>query len=216
MLARLLSEGTEVLLMTDPVDEYVVGHMKHYGGVPLQSVTTYRGGGGQEEEDEGGQEDMTKLASFASEVLSGKVGRVAVMVPTRTRPASAPPACLVVDAANKTRTGRTGTIRRSQLGLASTTPRGDRPVAAEGIMDEESQAFKILQLNPKHPIIRELARRIGSSKKMGGGGGDGRKVDRQAVQLLFVTAHLLSGVAMDEYLRYQEQVVKMASQFLFK
>ena len=110
--------GVEVLLLTDPVDEWLVGHLTEFDGKPLRSVS--RGdldlaslGGGEAAEGEGagegkdaGEDETGKDGEDAAEAASDRdalVKRIAEALGDRVQSArvsrrlTTSPACLVAD-----------------------------------------------------------------------------------------------------------------------
>jgi len=128
--------GIEVLLLTDPIDEWVVNHLTEFEGKHLQSVSkgtldeTDIGGAGEEAEDKPSADEYKELLEKIGKSLEGRVEEVRI-----TRRLTQSPACLVA---------------------------GDHGLGAhmERIMQAAGQAIPaskpILEINPEHPIVARL------------------------------------------------------------
>jgi molecular chaperone HtpG len=129
-------KGIEVLLLSDRVDEWVVGHLHEFDGKPLRSVS--RGG-----LDLGALEDATEAKEREREAtdLKALVERIKGSLGERvkdvrvTRRLTESPACLVADEHDMS------------ANLA-------RMLKAAG---QDAPASKpILEINPTHPVVRRL------------------------------------------------------------
>ncbi|HEY5703226.1 MAG TPA: molecular chaperone HtpG [Gammaproteobacteria bacterium] len=131
-------KGIEVLLMTDPIDEWVTNHLSEFDGKPLQSVTR-----GELELGELGKEDKSaaseadtedpsikKLSDRIKDVLDDKVKSVRA-----TNRLTSSPACLVSD--------------QHDMGLNL-----ERILKASG--QKVPGTAPILEINPGHPVIERL------------------------------------------------------------
>jgi molecular chaperone HtpG len=129
-------KGIEVLLLTDRVDEWLMGHLAEFGGKQLQDV-----GKGQLDlgklEDESEKQEIEKLEKEhqsllerAQQALEGKVEKVRV-----TTRLTESPACLVVGEHDM------GAQMRRILESAGQKVPDSKP---------------ILELNPSHPLVVKL------------------------------------------------------------
>jgi molecular chaperone HtpG len=131
-------KGIEVLLMTDPIDEWVTNHLSEFDGKPLQSITR-----GELELDKLGKEDKStaseadtedpsikKLSDRIKDVLVDKVKSVRA-----TNRLTSSPACLVAD--------------QHDMGLNL-----ERILKASG--QKVPGTAPILEINPGHPVIERL------------------------------------------------------------
>ncbi len=148
--------GVEVLLLTDPVDEWVVGNLQEFDGKPLRSVSRGdldlsalggeagagkgggepaaadgRGGGEAAAGDADGAGAHAALTERIGKALEGRVKEVRV-----SRRLTASPACLVAD--------------EHALGAHF-----ENVLRAAGHDVERSQP--ILEINPAHPVVRRMA-----------------------------------------------------------
>jgi molecular chaperone HtpG len=131
-------KGIEVLLLIDPIDEWLTAHLTEFEGKPLRSVMKgeldrdeLEEGKGEEEKT--AQEDDTvhaELIKRMGQVLEGRVKEVRI-----THRLTTSPACLVADEHDMSR-------HLEQI------------LRASG--QEVPVAKPILEINPGHPIVRRL------------------------------------------------------------
>lgn len=168
-LEAFKAKGYEVLLLTDPVDEVWVGSVAEFEGIPLQSVA--KGEVDLDSEDEKAareaerqelDRDFADLLTWLKETLSEHVKDVRLS--TRLTES---PACLITDTF-----GITPALARIYRASGQVVPVGKR----------------ILELNPKHPLVAGLQRAHGQ-------GGDDAHLGRLAetAELLYGTALLAEG-----------------------
>ena len=123
--------GFEVLLLTDPVDEWWVTHLTEFDGTPLKSIA--RGELEFEPEDEGAGEAPTlseELTARIKGVLEGDVEDVRA-----SSRLTDSPACLVTPEFGMTR----------QL---------EQMLRAAG--QEVPESKPVFEINPSHPVVRQL------------------------------------------------------------
>ncbi len=137
-------KGIEVLLLSDRVDEWVVGSLAEFEGKPLQSVA--KGGldlGGLEDEQEKEAQkkeadEFKELLEKMQEILGDKVKEVRV-----THRLTDSASCLVVDS-------------------------GDLSANLERMLKAAGQkvpnAKPILEINPGHPMVKKLKAEIGQER----------------------------------------------------
>lgn len=144
-LERMEAKGVEVLYMTDALDEYAVQNMPEFDGYKLQSVTKEGLKFGDEEGDEQRRMDayedkLEPLLDFMESTLGSGVEKVTVS----NRIANTP-AVLVT----------------SQYGYSANM---ERIMRAQTFNDpsraKHMMAKRILELNPRHPIVTDLLRRV--------------------------------------------------------
>ena len=129
-------KGLEVLLLSDRVDEWVVGHLTEFDKKPLVSVA--KGGldlGALEDEAErkADEADATTLGDLIERVKKSLGDRVKDVRTTRRLTDS--PACLVADEHDVS-----GNLARMLKAAGQHAP----------------EAKPILEINPKHPVIERL------------------------------------------------------------
>jgi len=129
--------GVEVLLLHDPIDEWVVSLLTEFDGKPLRSVAkggldlrTLGGDAGKEADETAAAGDSTRLLDRMRAVLSDRASDVRV-----THRLTDSPACLVSDEHG------VGTHLGRILKAAG------QPVPV---------ALPVLEINPGHPIVRRL------------------------------------------------------------
>ena len=127
----------EVLLLTDPVDEWLVSHLMEYQDKPLTSVNKgeldlgeVADGKDEEKDGDGGEEKLGDLTERIKKVLDEKVKEVRI-----TRRLTESPACLVADEHEMGR-HMEQILKASGQQLPATKP--------------------ILEINPGHPIVDKL------------------------------------------------------------
>lgn len=129
-------KGIEVLLLSDPIDEWLTSHLTEFKGKPLQSVN--KGaldlGEIQNEDEKKAQkqkdEDFSKLTMRISQVLGEQVKEVRV-----TSRLTSSPACLVSDENDM------GRHLEQILKASGQAVPGSKP---------------ILEINPDHPIVKKI------------------------------------------------------------
>ncbi len=129
-------KGIEVLLLSDPIDEWVTTHLTEFDGKPLQSVN--KGeldlGDIQDEEEKKEEEqknkDFSKLAERIQKILDERVKEVRV-----TSRLTTSPACLVSDENDM------GRHLEQILKASGQAVPGSKP---------------ILEINPDHPIVKKI------------------------------------------------------------
>ncbi len=135
-LEILRKKGVEVLLLSERIDEWMMGHLTEFDGKSFQSVT--RGeldlGNLENEEDKKQQEKLNteseSLVKRVSDVLGDKVKEVRV-----TTRLTDSPACLV-----------TGDDEMSSQMIKLMQAAGQKVPESKGV----------LELNPEHPIVKKL------------------------------------------------------------
>ena len=128
-------KGLEVLLLSDPIDEWVTAHLSEYGGKPLQSVTrgdldlgeTGNDHGEEHKDEKQEQKDASELIERIKKVLENRVKEV-----RSTRRLTSSPACLVADDQDMGRYLER-LLKASGQDIPVTKP--------------------ILEINPDHPMI---------------------------------------------------------------
>ena len=142
--------GLEVLLLADPIDEWLVMHLTEYDGKPLVSVMKgeldlgdVAAGDDSEEEEEKGKDgkdgDHAPVLERFREALSGRIKDVRV-----TRRLSTSPACLVSEDYEMSR-------------------HMERILGAAG--QKIDTARPILEVNPGHPMVARLAAETDASRQ---------------------------------------------------
>jgi len=123
-------KGWDVLLLTDPVDEWMVSVFSEYDGTPLKSVSRGELDLDEDEDDED-KADLTGLLPWMEEALQGRVAGV------RRSARLTDSAAVLVDAED----GISSNMERILKQANQTVPSSQR----------------ILEINPGHPLIKNLA-----------------------------------------------------------
>jgi molecular chaperone HtpG len=133
-------KGIEVLLMTDPIDEWWIGHLGEFDGLELRDVR--RGelelGDADDGEDAAQGGPHVELIEKLKKTFAGEVADVRV-----TRRLTDSPACLA-------------------LGEHDMGEQLRRIMAASGQKTPDSKP--VLEVNPDHPLIRRLGSDLGSPR----------------------------------------------------
>eukprot|EP01116_Phalansterium_solitarium_P013577 TRINITY_DN30971_c0_g1_i1.p1 TRINITY_DN30971_c0_g1~~TRINITY_DN30971_c0_g1_i1.p1 ORF type:complete len:810 (-),score=442.35 TRINITY_DN30971_c0_g1_i1:500-2929(-) len=189
LLERLVKKGYEVLYMIDPIDEYALGNLEKFDGkYPMTNIARENlkldGEKEDEEKDKKDKEEYKVLTKFIKSTLDGKVVNVVV-----TKRLTSSPSVLV-------------------SGQSGWTANMERIIKAQALADPKSAANyaprKILEINPRHPIVKELLRRVQEDEK-------GDETAKDIVGLLYDTAALTSGFTLDDAPSFATRIVKMMS-----
>jgi molecular chaperone HtpG len=182
---RVKKRGFEVIYMTEPIDEYVVQQLKEFDGKQLVSVTKE---GLELPEDEAEikkrEEDKAKfenLCKVMKDILDKKVEKVVV-----SNRLVESPCCIVT----------------SQYGW---TANMERIMKAQALRDSSTMGYmaakKHLEINPDHPIVDTLRGKADADKH--------DKAVKDLVMLLFETALLSSGFALEEPQTHASRIYRM-------
>jgi len=172
LLEKLVEKGYEVLYFVDPIDEYWTQSVTSYEGKKLINIAKENNLGIELEEDEDPKtlaEEFKPLTQFLKDYLGSKVQKVTVS----TRLSSTPSA-----------------IVSSNMGYSANLERILKAQTLGQEIDQFQRAKKVLEINPKHPIILELSQLLHQNPE------DPRIKD--TADLLFDTAALHSGFQLDD------------------
>ncbi|KAI1284976.1 Heat shock protein 83 [Halotydeus destructor] len=182
---RVRSRGFEVIFMTEPIDEYCVQQLKEYEGKQLVSVTKEGLELPEDEEEKKKLEEDKKkyetLCKVMKDILDKKVEKVVVS----NRLVSSP--CCIVT---------------SQYGW---TANMERIMKAQALRDSSTMGYmaakKHLEINADHAIIEQLRVKAESDRN--------DKSVKDLVMLLFETALLCSGFALEEPQSHSSRIYRM-------
>lgn len=181
----LRKKGYEVLLMTDPIDEYSVSQLKEYDGKKLVCITKEGLELDDDEEEKKKREEESKefddLCKQIKEILGDKVEKVLVS----NRIAESP--CVLV-------TGQYGWSANFE-----------RIMKAQALRDSSMASYmaskKIMEINPNHPIVKSLKIKVETDKN--------DKTVKDLTWLLFETSLLQSGFTLEEPSSFAGRIFKM-------
>ena len=175
----------EVLFMVDPIDEYVMQQVKDYEGKKFVCLTK-EGLKFEDSEDAKKKKEEEKaafegLCKQMKEVLGEKVEKVVLTERLSTTP------CILVS---------------SEFGWSAHM---EQIMKHQALRDSSMSSYmvskKTMEINPAHPIIKELKRKVDDNSS--------DKTVKDLVYLLFDTALLSSGWNLDDPNSYAERIHRM-------
>merc|ERR1712048_183884 len=176
-LEQCKKRGLEVLFLVEPIDEYAVQNLTEFDGKRLMSVT--KEGlkfGGDEDELDAKREKMykekfDKLTTFLKETYGKTVEKISISNRLQNTP------CVLVT---------------SQYGYSANM---ERIMKSQAFSDAKKSSYlfsqKTMEINPRHPIIRELNKRVS-------GDGEVSEEVKDLALVLLDTALLSSGFHMED------------------
>ena len=175
----------EVLFMVDPIDEYVMQQVREFDDKKFVCLTK-EGLKFEETEEEKKQReeekaDFEKLTKEMKEILGSKVEKVVLTERLATSP------CILV-------TGEFGWSAHMEQIMKNQALR-------DSSMSSYMVSKKTMEINPKHPIIKELKRKVAADQS--------DKTVKDLVYLLFDTSLLTSGFDLEDPNAYAERIHRM-------
>jgi molecular chaperone HtpG len=182
----VVSRGLEVLYMTEPIDEYTIQQLDEYDGHKFVSITKE----GLElpvDEEEKNKFNEVKtetegLCKQIKEIIGDRIEKVFVsnrLVDT--------PCCVVT----------------SQFGWSANM---ERIMKSQALRDNESMDYmmskKNLEINPYHPIIKNIKERLENSE-------EDNKVIGNLVHLMYNSALLSSGFSLEDPSNFNDTINNM-------
>jgi len=184
LLERAAKKGIDVLLFTAPIDEYMATSLGQYEKVKLVDISK----GGLQLEGDSNPEELAEtfkpLVTYLGETLKAVVQRVELS----TRLTSTP--CALVSA---------------QWGMSSNMERIARAQALQEGYATKAQK-KILEINPRHPIIKKLLATVEGKAQ--------NEETAEVARLLVDSAALHSGVSLEDPLTVASRLDKVIAQAL--
>jgi len=186
-LEQLKKRGYEVLFMTEPIDEYSVQQLKEFEGHKLVSVTKEGLELPEDDEEKKRREEEKKafepLCKVIKDILGDKVEKVQV----GSRVVDSP--CVLV-------TGEFGWSANME-----------RIMKAQALRDSSMPTFmtakKTMEINPQHPIIAELKKKIEVDEN--------DKTVKDLIWLIFETSLLTSGFSLEDASSFSSRIYRMIS-----
>ncbi|XP_063821151.1 endoplasmin [Ostrinia nubilalis] len=174
---RLEARGYEVLYLTEAVDEYCLSSLPEYDGKKFQNIAKeifdLEDSPAQKEQFEAHKKRFEPLTRWLAQKLDAHITRAVV-----SRRLARSPAALAATAF-----GWTGNMER--LALSNAHQKADDAQRKHHLMQK-----KLLEINPRHPVVAELLRRVTDDP-------DGAAA-LQAAETLYRTAALRSGYMLQE------------------
>jgi len=184
-LEALKTKGFEVLLMSDPMDEYSMQQLKEFEGKKFKNISKEGLELAKDEEEKKKIEELKKSTEELCKVVKDTLGEKVEKVVTGERLASSP--CVIVTGefgwtANMERIMKAQALRNTGMGSYMTSK-------------------KTLEINPSHPIINELRKKVEKDKN--------DKTVKDLIWLLFETSLLTSGFSLDEPTTFASRIHRM-------
>lgn len=182
---RVQKRGFEVVYMVDPIDEYVIQHLKEYQGKQLVSVTKEGLTLPEDEADKKKHEEDTEkfkeLCKLIKSILENKIEKVVV-----SNRLVDSPCCIVT----------------SQYGWSANM---ERLMKAQALRDSTTAGYmagkKHLEINPDHPIVENLREKAAADKN--------DKALKDLVILMYETALLSSGFSLPNPQVHASRIFRM-------
>ncbi|XP_037946056.1 endoplasmin [Teleopsis dalmanni] len=191
---RLLAKGYEVLYLVEAVDEYCISALPEFDGKKFQNVAKEGFQLNESEKSKGKFEELKTtfepLVKWLNDVaLKDKISKAQVSERLSNSP------CALVAGMF----GWTGNMER--LAMSNAHQKSDDPQRSYYLNQK-----KTLEINPRHPLIRELLRRV-----------EANEADESAQDMalmMFRTATLRSGFMLQETADFADSIERMMRQTL--
>jgi len=185
-LEALKKKGFEVLLMTDPIDEYSMQQMKEFDGKKFKNISKEGLNTATTDEEKSKAEDLKKQTEELCKVIKETLGESNVEKVVSSNRLADSPCCIV--------TGEFGW-----------TANMERIMKAQALRNNSQGSFmvskKTLEINPDHPIVAELRRKVEKDKS--------DKTVKDLVWLLYETAMLTSGFSLEDPTSFASRIHRM-------
>lgn len=191
---RLLARGYEILYLVEAVDEYSIASLPEFDGKKFQNVAKEGFSLNESEDSKAKFQELTSqfepLVKWLNDNgLKDKISRAQVSERLRNSP------CALVAGIF----GWTGNMER--LALSNAHQKSDDAQRTYYLNQK-----KTLEINPRHPLIRELLRRVEAD--------DNDATAKDMALMMFRTATLRSGYMLQETLDFADSIEKMMRQTL--
>jgi len=184
-LEALKKKGLEVILMTDPMDEYAMQQLKEFDGKKFKNITKEGLQTATTEDEKKKAEELKAANENLCKVIKDILGEGVEKVVTSQRIVDSP--CCIV-------TGEYGW-----------TAYMERIMKAQALRNNSTGSFmvskKTLEINPEHPIIVELRKKTDKDSN--------DKTVKDLVWLLFETSLLTSGFTLEEPTSFASRIHRM-------
>lgn len=190
----LLKKGYEVLYLTEPVDEYTIQAMPEFEGKKFQNVAKEGLKLNQGEKAKEAFEEIQKQFEPLTDWLKDKGLKDKIEKSVISERLTTSPSALV--ASSYGWSGNMERIMKSQAYAKANDP----------TQEFYATQKKIFEINPRHPVIKELLKRVETDAE-----------DEKAIstaQLLFETATLRSGFALQDQVGFAERIESILRQSL--
>lgn len=185
---RLIKKGYEVLYLVEAVDEYVISAIPLFDGKKFQNVAkegfTLDDSTKAKERLEELKNTFEPLTKWLGDVLSESVSKAQVSERLTDSP------CALV----ASMFGWTGNMER--IAVSNAHQKSDDPQKSYYLNQK-----KTLEINPRHPLIRELLRRVEADTEDASA--------KEIAQMMFQTATLRSGYMLRETAGFAESVEQL-------
>jgi len=183
-LEALKKKGFEVLLMTEPIDEYAMQQLKEFEGKKFKNVSKDKLDI-EDEEEKKKQEELKKANENLCTVIKDTLGEQVEKVVTSNRVVNSP--CVITTGeygwtANMERIMKAQALRSSGMGSYMVSK-------------------KTFEVNPEHPIVIQLRKKVDADKN--------DKTVKDLIWLLWETALLTSGFSLDEPINFAARIHRM-------
>jgi len=184
-LETLKKKGLEVVLMSDPMDEYAMQQLKEFDGKKFKNITKEGLQTATTEDEKKKAEDLKGANENLCKVIKDILGEGVEKVMTSQRIVDSP--CCIV-------TGEYGW-----------TAYMERIMKAQALRNNSTGSFmvskKTLEINPEHPIIIELRKKTDRDAN--------DKTVKDLVWLLYETSLLTSGFNLEEPTSFASRIHRM-------
>jgi molecular chaperone HtpG len=184
-LEALKKKGFEVLLMTEPIDEYCMQQLKEYDGKKFKNVSKEGLETADTEEEKKSADELKAANEELCKLIKETLGEQVEKVVTSQRLANSP-CCIVTGefgwTANMERIMKAQALRNNSMG---------------GYMTSK----KTLEVNPTHPIVTALRQKVEKDKN--------DRTVKDLVWLLFESALLTSGFSLEDPTTFAGRIHRM-------
>lgn len=190
---RLLKKGYEVLYLTEAVDEYALSSVPEFDGKKFQNVAkegfSLDEGSKSAERKKELESTFEPLMKFLNEELKDHISKAQLSERLTDSP------CALV----ASMFGWTGNMER--LAVSNAHQKADDPQKSYYLNQK-----KTLEVNPRHPLVRELLRRVESDPE--------DQSTKEIASMMFQTATLRSGYMLKETASFAKNVEQLMKKSL--